>query len=350
MAFPYSLQAPRVISPEVTLQAGQVLMPAAGYYWYKGGHYTNLERYDTSSQQWRFGGHDTLAMRMVYFDGQTVRIRNPTGCPVSAVVTNAGSGYTAAPAVTASAGASVWQSIVGGAVSTLGVIAAAGSGYTYPPILWIENPPNPGLQATGTVAITNGTISAITIVDQGAGYIYPPQATLVPDWRDTTGSGGVVTLALTGSGTITGVICTNSGNPIVSNTVPALTFGSGSAAATAVMDWAVSSVSITTAGAGYGNSAAVTASAAGGYVTSTPAYLGGLGTLGMSRWWPASIDVTTNSTGGMSAVAAIIDGGRYQSVPFPTITAASAPTTTGVLALTMGGVNSTVFLMPVQQT
>ena len=327
-------------------------MPAAGYYIYSGSKYASLQRFDTASQQWRFSGDDTYASRYVLFDGQTLRIANTTGCAVGAVVTTAGSGYTAAPAVTASAGASTWQAIVGGAISTLGVVAAAGSGYAYPPILWIESPPQPGLQAAGTVAISNGTISAITMVDQGAGYIYVPQAILVNDSRDTTGSGGSIQLSLTGSGTVTGLVCTNHGSPITSGTVPALTFASGSAVATAVMDWSISSVSITTAGTGYGNSAAVTATGAGGYVTASPAYLGGIASVGMTRWRPAVIDCTTSGAGAITATTTV-DGGRYQGVPYPNIgggVVAAFPTAAAVLALTMGGMNASIFLMPIQQT
>jgi len=350
MSFPYSFSAPRVTSPEITLEPGQVLMPAAGWYWYKGGLHTTIQRYDPIAGIWRFGGDDSAAMRLCYFDGNAARIANTSGCAVGAVVTTASTGYTTAPTVTASAGSSTWQAIVGGCLSTAAVIGSAGSGYTYPPILWIEQPPNPGCQATGYTTIANGTISAVTIQDQGAGYIYPPNVAVVNDWRDTTGSGGAVSLAVIGSGAITAVLCTNHGNPITSGTVPTLTFGSGSAAATVVMDWGVQSASVTTAGSGYTNGVgALTASAAGGYVTTAPTYLGGAASLGMSRYRPAIIDVTTNSNGGLSAIGAIIDAGHYQSVPTPVITSAQPSTTTGVLSIVMGGVNSTIFLMPAQQ-
>jgi len=133
--------------------------------------------------------------------------------------------------------------------------------------------------------------------------------------------------------------------------VPTLSFSGGggsSAAALAVMDWCIQTVSITTPGAGYGNSAAVTASGAGGYVTTAPAYLGGQSTTGMSRWRQAAIDLTTNSTGGLTAPT-IIDSGRYQSLPYPVVLGAGLISTAAVLALTMGGVNSTIYLIPAQQ-
>jgi hypothetical protein len=344
--------APRVASPELALAPGQTFMPAAGWYWYKPSSQSNVQRFDPIANIWRFSGDDARALKLHYFDGRTTRIANTSGCVVAASVTTAGSGYATAtpPAVTASAGGSLWTAIVGGAISTAAVIAVAGSGYTYPPILWIEQPPQPGVQAAGTITIANGTISAVTITDQGAGYLAPPNTEVLNDWRDITGYNGQVALALTGAGTITAAVCNDHGNPITSGTVPTLAFGSGAAAATAVMDWAVRSVSVTTAGAGYTSSAgAATATAAGGYVSATPAYLGGFSSTGMSRWREAKIDLTTNSSGGLASVAAIIDSGHYQGIPTPAIYAAQPPSTTGVLALTMGGVNATIFLMPAQQ-
>ena len=339
--------APVVPSPELTLEPGQTYLPLIGWYWYKGGRNTAVQRYDPIARMWRFSGDDSQAMRLLFFDGRTTRIANTSGCAVAAAVTTASTSYTTAPTVTASEGSSTWQAIVGGAISTAAVIAAAGSGYTYPPLLWIEQPPNPGLQATAYSTVSNGSISAVTVVDQGAGYTLPPTVNVVPDSRDTTGSGGVVNLALTGAGTITGVVCTNHGNPITSGTVPTLTFSSGSAAASAIMDWAITSVSISAAGAGYtGAAAAVTATGAGGFFVTATTYLGGPSTTGMV---PAQIDITTSSAGGLTTVAAIIEPGHYHSAPTPAIIAAQAYTTVGTLVFTMGGISSTAFLMPAQQ-
>lgn len=345
----FSDAAPRIPSPVLTLAAGQCYMPPSGWYWFRGSNNSSIQRYDPVVQLWRSTGHDTNLERMFYFDGITTRIANPTGCAVAASVTTAGSGYTTPPSVTPSAGGSTWQAIVGGAISTLGVIVAGGSGYQYPPMLWIEQPPQTGVQATGTVTIANGTISAISIVDQGAGYIYAPNVALISDPRDTTGYGGNVQVTLTGAGTVTAVVCTNHGNPITSGTVPTLAFGSGSAAATVVMDWTISSVSVTTAGAGYTSAAGnVSATGAGGYVTAAPSYLGNATAVNSMRWWPGTIAVTTSAAGGLGTPT-IIDGGRYQGIPTPAIVSAQSPSTVGVLAFSMGGANATVFLVPAQQ-
>jgi hypothetical protein len=326
-------------------------MPPQGWYFYRPSRYSDLQRYDPRARLWRQAGDDGQSPGLVYFDGTTIRLANPTGCAVAAVVTTAGSAYATAPTVTASAGGSKWTAILGGAISTLGVINTGGAGYVYPPMLWIEQPPQPGVQAGGYISITNGTISAITITEQGAGYLFPPLVEVINDPRDITGYGGNVSVNLTGSGTVTAVVCNDHGNPITSGTVPTLAFGSGSAAATVVMDWCVNSVSVTTAGAGYGVSAAVTLSAAGGFVTATPSYLGGFSSVGVSKWRAAIIDMATAaSTGALTSTYSIIDGGRYQSVPFPVITSAGlALGTGGVLVFTMGGQNAALYLQPAQQ-
>lgn len=342
--------APSVPSPALMLAPGTFYLPQQGWYWYRGGEYSSLQRYDPIARVWRVSGDDGGGMRLVYFDGRTTRIANPTGTPSGAVVTTAGSAYTSVPTVTPSAGSSSWTAIVGGAISTAAVIGVAGSGYQYAPLLWIEQPPQLGTQAAGFTTISNGTISAVTLTNQGSGYLRAPQVAVLNDARDTAGYGGQVSVALTGAGTVTGVVCTNPGLPITSGTVPTLTFGSGAGAATVVMDWSVSSVSISAAGAGYtGAAGAVTASGAGGFVSTTPAYLGGFTSTGMTRWREAKVNITTNASGGLSAVANTLDGGRYQGIPTPTIVAAQQYTTVGTLVFTMGGLNTTVFLMPAQQ-
>jgi len=347
----FQQDAPRVASGAMALAAGLSYVPPAGWYLYIAGNYTDLQRFDPIAQIWRHCGDDTRGMRFTFFDGSTLRVANPTGCAVAVVVTNGGTGYTSPPTVTASAGSASFLAIVGGAISTAATILAGGSGYLYPPLLWIENPPEPGFQASGYTTIANGTLSTVTLIDQGAGYLYPPTVLILNDPRDGAGSGAQASVALTGAQTITGIAVTNWGNPITSGTVPTLSFSGGggsSAAAIAVMDWTIQSVSVTTAGAGYGNSAAVTASGAGGYVTTAPAYIGGFSSTATSRWRAAVIDIATNSTGGLTTPT-IIDAGRYQSIPFPVVTGAGLISTAAVLAFTMGGQNSTLYLIPAQQ-
>lgn len=342
--------APRQPSNLLSLAPGQVWTPPTGWYWVKPGRVCCIQRFDPVNQMWRWGGDELASNNMLYFDGETTRLANLSGCAVAATVTTAGSGYTTPPTVTAGAGGSTWTAIVGGAISTAATIAVAGSGYTYPPLLYIEQPPTPGIQAIGHTTISNGTISAVVIDQQGAGYINPPAVAVLNDWRDTTGYGGQVTVALTGAGTVTGVLCTNHGNPITSGTVPTLSFSSGSAAATAIMDWGITSVSVSAAGAGYTSAAAtVLATGSGGYVTAAPAYLGGESSNSFQRWRPAKVVIATNASGGLTTPT-IIDPGQYQSVPTGAIDASAQNySTVGTLVLTMGGSTGSVFLSPAQQ-
>lgn len=180
-------------------------------------------------------------------DGVNYRLFNRTGGQIGATVTTAGSGYTSAPSVTASAGNSKWQAVVGGLVNTTVTITAGGSGYLFPPILLVSSPPAGGVQARAHCTISGGAINAVTVDNQGAGYTAAPSITVVNDPRDTAGSGGILTAALTGSGTIAAVLCTDPGTAVTS--VPTLTFtggGGSSGAATALGVYTVTSVGAAT--------------------------------------------------------------------------------------------------------
>jgi len=342
--------APRLASPVISLPAGQVWAPPAGWYYMNTYRTIDFQRYDAVSQIWRYAGDESIPTDVVYFDGLTTRLANTTGCVVAAIVTSGGSGYTTAPTVTPSAGAAVMTAILGGAISTVATITNAGSNYQYPPLLWFPDPPAPGVRAAGTITITSGTISAVTITEQGAGYTLPPNPVVINDYRDTVGANGAVSVAITGAGTVTAVLVNNHGNPITSGTVPTLSFSSGAAAATAVMDWCVTSASITTAGSGYTNAAgSIMVTGAGGAATATPALTGTDVNVNFSRWRPANIQVTTTGAGALSAIAQIVDPGRYQAVPTPAVDAAqNSPSAAGVFTLTMGGVSGTAFLTPAQ--
>ena len=78
--------------------------------------------------------------------------------------------------------------------------------------------------------MTSGAISSVTVTNQGAGYLAAPIITIINDPRDLTGSGAALSTALTGAGTITGLLCLNHGTALTA--VPTLTFtgGGGSAA------------------------------------------------------------------------------------------------------------------------
>jgi hypothetical protein len=128
-----------------------------------------------------------LAEFTVNSDGVNYRILNPLGFPVGAIVTNGGTGFTSAPTVTATPGGSTWQAVVGGQISAIiAATAGSGAGYAVPPVISIAAPPSPGVQATAIAAISGGAISAITMVNQGAGYTSAPAVVAIPQPRTST--------------------------------------------------------------------------------------------------------------------------------------------------------------------
>jgi hypothetical protein len=249
-------------SNTIKLASGETWLIPSGRWCIKSGPYTSTQQFDQVTGIWRtIGAGDTTAvLEAIFSDGVNYRLANQTGCAVGAAVTTAGTGYTSAPVVTASAGASIWRAVVGGAISTTITITNGGSNYTYPPILVLSSPPNGGVQATATCTISGGIINAVTVTDQGAGYSAPPTVQVLNDPREGingigTGYGGALITSLTGSGTITAVLCVDHG--IGGQTaIPTLTFtggGGASAAATVIMCWSITGlvVSSTTAGSGY---------------------------------------------------------------------------------------------------
>lgn len=345
----------------IILQAGEVYYPnsnqnpgvpgrgvgQAGWFYAQLGRYTKLQFLDPITQIWRSIGDDSNAERYFYADGANVRLANQSGCAVGAVVTTAGSAYTTAPTVTASAGSSKWLAILGPNVSTI-TVSYGGTNYVYPPAVIIDAPPVGGVQATGYATLSGTAVSTVTVTDQGGGYSGGvPNVTLVNDPRDTTGAGATATATMQGSGTVVAVLCTDHGNPITSGTIPTLTFGSGSAAATVVMNWGVSTISITTPGAGYGNSNFVWVTAIGPAATAAASNTAGVDIgANLVRQRKADIWVPTNATGGLSGTVQIIDGGVYDGIPVPIYLGNASPSTVAVVALTMGGFNDFCLIQP----
>ena len=154
------------------------------------------------------------------------------------------------------------------AVGSVGVIGLsnAGSGYTSAPAVTIGAPNNPnGVQANATATIANGVITSITLSEAGSGYTSSPTVTI-------TGGGGSSGAAVAGvlsfaTGTVT-VLVTNGGTGYTnaSNTVVTITGGGGSnAAGTAILSGGqITQVVMTNPGSGYTNSANLTVTITGG--------------------------------------------------------------------------------------
>ena len=347
----------------ITLEAGQVWYPGnfispsvpgkgvgvGGEQWLRPSRYAALQVLDPVTQIWRGIGDDTNADRIFRANSGNIRIANQSGCAVAAVVTQAGANYTSAPLVTASAGSSVWRAILGPVVNTTVTVSYGGTNYTYPPIVVIDAPPPGGVQATGYSTLTSNAVSSVTITDQGAGYSGGvPNIYLMNDPRDTAGSGATAVLTLTGSGTVAAVVATDHGNPITSGTGPTLSFSGGagvSAAATALMNWGITTYAVTTAGAGYGNSGIAEITAVGPAVIASPAYTNPAIQQKLVRVRKAAIWAPTNSTGGLTTGGEIVDGGVYAGIPTASLSTQGALiTTAGVVTLTMGGFNDSVWV------
>lgn len=339
----------------VALAPGQMwtLGPEAGLYQVTLSPYHTIQYFDPNMAVWRSMGSagEGGAANTLFSDGNAVRIVNQTGCAVGALLTNAGSGYTSAPTVTASAGGSMWRAIVGGAVSTSVTIISGGAGYTYPPRVVIDAPQRGGIQATAVATLSSGAVSAVTIVDQGAGYVSTPNIAFVNDPREvenpavTAGYGASAALTLTGAQTVTGVLCTNVGSAAVSS-LPTLSFSGGggsSAAATTIMNWTVTNAAIGTAGAGLsGAFARVIGEDA--FPTTSPAYTNPTSQANLVTLRNADIRFAV-SAGALSGSPRIVDGGCFTSAPTPLVTAnASQVTTPPVVTFTMGGANGVSFV------
>lgn len=340
-----------VVTNVVELQPGQVqLIQPAGWYAIVLGKYHTIQQYDPITQIWRGIGSsgDGAVIEYQYSDGVNYRVANTSGAPVGALLTAAGSGYTSAPVVTASAGNSIWRAIVGGAVNTVVTVTNGGVGYNYPPIVQIAAPPAGGIQATGYSTLTSGVVTSVTITDQGAGYASPPTITFVNDPREglngvTTGYNAAAVATLTGSGTVTGVLLVDHGQVGTNGlaTLPTLVFSGGGgtgAAATVLMNWAITAYTAGTAGAGLAGSVAQI-SAEDAFPTTAAAYVNPTTQANLVTTRQANIKAPI-SGGGITATGQVVfDGGAYTSSPTPlVIPTASVVTTAPVVTFTMGGI------------
>ena len=217
----------------------------------------------------------TNASDYISSDGYNLRLRNTTASVSIASIT-AGSGgvngigfaatgaaATVVAPLTAGGITATAYAIVGGSVAAP-TITQAGSGFAMPPLVVIDPPPTGGIQATAVAALTaGGGIASITMVTVGAGYATSPNFYLIPQTAYYQGgpSGGVAaapiqvpglvfptnavagnqntsatgaqltSVALTGSGVVTGLVMINNG-AVYSGTPTATITGVGAATST----------------------------------------------------------------------------------------------------------------------
>ncbi len=336
-----------VVSNVVALKAGQVqTISPAGWYMISAGQYTSIQQYDPITGTWRWigGSGNQAGVEYVYSDGVNYRLANQNGCAVSAIVTTVGSGYTSAPTVTASAGGSIWKPIIGGAVSQTVTVTNAGTNYTYPPQVQISAPPPGGVQATAFCTLSGSTVSTVTMVDQGAGYSSAPTITFVNDPREglngtTVGYNAAATAVLTGSGTLTALLCLDHGNPIAftagsATSLPTLSItggGGNSAAATIAMNWSITGLQSGTYGngtSGVGGSNATQVTATGvDQPTAANSTVLNVAVQANAVKTRQALLTATESGGALPAYGSWVvrDGGIYTGTPLIIISAPAGP-------------------------
>jgi len=339
----------------ISLPAGAVWLIPSGRWQTKPGKYTVIQEYDPVAQFWRTigGGSVGGSMERIVSDGANYRLANQTGCVVGALITNGGSAYTSAPTVTATGG-SLWRGIIGGAVSTSVTVSNGGSNYTYPPSVWFPPPPPGGIQATGHCTLSSGAVSTVVIDDQGAGYATAPVPIFVNDPREgvngvTMGAGAAAVTSLTGSGTLTGLICIDHGLPQTSVPSLAITGGGGSsAAATAIMCWTVTAYAVSNSGTGATGNVIITVFDT--FPSTSPAYTNVTTQKQLVKTRNASILAgLTTTVGNVTTAGAIVyDGGIFTAVPtvYTTTSNAAAGSTEPVLTFTCGGQTDISIIQP----
>lgn len=323
------------------LQAGAVMYVPPGTFNVRHGQAATVQTFDPILGVWRPCGADGGNWEQVDSDGNNYRIANQTGCPVAALLTNAGSGYTTPPTVTPSAGGSTWTAIMGQVVSSV-TVTNGGSNYQYPPIVIIQSPGFPGIQADGYCTISGGIVTSVTLFDQGGGYNAPPFITFFNDPRDTLGNGAQAVPVLGGSGTVNGVVCTNHGTPLTS--LPTLAFSGGGgtgAVAVPIMDWAVTAYVVAGGGAGYATPVEVTTLGTGIPTTAT-AYTNPSTQANFLRTQPALFVGAVTGGAIVAAGQTLLNSGHIGGIASNISTiviGGAAPSGAASFTLTVGGVN-----------
>jgi hypothetical protein len=240
----------------------------------------------------------------------------------------------------------VWLAIMGALVNTSVTISTGGANYVYPPIVFIQAPSNPGVQATGVATISAGAVTGVTITNQGGGYLTTPSLIFINDPRDTTGGGATGVLSLTGQGTINAVVCTDHGNPLTA--VPTLTFTGGGgtgAAATVIMDFALTGYTVTTAGAAL--AAPVQLFGIPAVTAGSAAYTNPQISTGLVNQRQGSI-IGAITGGALTATGAVVgDGGAYETVPSLIVLQSGVATTAPAATATVGSQTANISLLAV---
>jgi hypothetical protein len=384
-AFPFPTAQVNEGGGIIALASGGMFYLPPGEWACTTGTVTCLQWFDPIDQIWRGVQEPTLQGQMISSDGFNYRLINLSGVVTGAAITNAGSGGTNGIGNTATSASVVFTGpsagvtatgypIVGGSVAAP-TITQGGSGFLVPPLIVIDAPPAGGVQATAFATISAGAITAITMINAGAGYAATPNFWIMPQFgtyaggasgsfapganpapglvfpanampgnQNTSAAGAQLTsVALTGSGTLTGIVVVNPGTNYSGTTIPTVTITggglAGGVAATAIMSMSLISVTITNAGSGYGAGNPPIFETSLGFVASST---------NNGLFLPRSGRGVTTLAGGAVASFVVEDPGfGLQKVPFVAVLDTSADNTTlATGTAVVGGVNDTTVLQP----
>lgn len=278
--FPLPLAQVQEGGSRIELASGGTFYFPAGEYIVHTDSETQIEYFDGQAQSWQIM-YPVSSGGYLSADGANFRAHNITGIVSGNTIATAGSGMTNGIGPTAS-GVSIsyaasnttgyptatGYAIIGGSVASP-TITQAGSGFLVPPLIVIDPPPPGGIQATAIAILTaagGSGIATITMENVGAGYaatpnfwiipqppsyqggptgtiapaanpppglVYPTNA--VPGNQNTSATGAQLTpVALTGSGTLTGVVIIDAGGGYTGAPTVTITGGAGSVAITAL--------------------------------------------------------------------------------------------------------------------
>jgi hypothetical protein len=357
-------------SNRLALAPGDVFVLPAGDWLISLGMYCVLQYLDPVTNTWVMSSGAAWHRGTIFTsaDGFTQRIANLTGCVVSAAIINGGTNYVQSTTTITAIGAfapnavPTFLPIVGGALglSTTFTLAVpgVGAGYGVPPIVMIPPPPPAqtnangvgGIQATAIAVLgTGGSIASISITNPGAGYPTVPVAVVVPSPFDPNLNAGItnatVSLSLTSAGVIMGVLVTNNGGQLPNGSLGSVTLSVGGAGSsgslTANVMQTIITASIATISTGF--------SGVGLLQTGGGAPLAGSITNGPDANYLTFMPRQANIAGtlGTLSLAAIYDGGLFESAPSIAVLAGPGATNTvGIAVLTMGGRADIAIIQP----
>jgi len=340
---------------EFSLAPGEALPIPAGRWLISVGKYCVLQFLDPVTTEWTLL-RDNISGDVVtnaWSDGFNLRVINLTGCVVGATVTNGGNGnyVQSTTTITPSAGTSTWQALVGGAINTTVSVTNVGKNYGIAPLVFVDAPPSPGVQCTMVANIANGTVTSLTVVNQGAGYTAVPNISIVANPADPNLVSGTTAItqatavcSLTGAGSITGALLLNPGAP-VANTMTLTVAGAGATATVVPLFLqTITSVTVANAGTGYGTFTQLTS--IGGFNTNAGAFTNPQENKTGFVPRPAVIGVALSGTG-ISSITTIYDGGLFLGTPTPIPITNGVVTTVSTPTAVLGSVNDTVRLQQV---